>query len=175
MSIRTFLSKLKGKKSTTLTDEDRKAAIEYRRMQTELRQRERMLAHQNRLLELKTEQMDFIKTLNEVKGTKDKDEADNMLMNLLQMVMMRQQAMPPASTQAPPPTIQPMPGTEQADFADDMNEEQIRPIIEQIPKSVRKKLTNLPDESLAGLVLQHMPHASENTIISAIEILRQSV
>lgn len=174
MSGKGLLSRLFSKNKTNLTDEDRQLALQYRRMNNEARQAERMLEQQNRLLALKEQQAIFLNNLADVKG--GKSEADDMLSNFMQLLLASklQQPQQPTNlnTVSPSPAVMPIPQQEQQEQTPELDDEQILEIIESFPKSQRKLASKLDDNTLIVMVKKKFPEFNDATIYRALELFR---
>lgn len=141
------------------SEEERELSLERRRLNAELKR----LEQKKRIEETKFE-LEQLK--NELYGEED-TEIDNdngletQLLSLLAPLLMKKQTEQPTEQQQP------------VNMKIDLTTEQIKEVLNSIPKAVLKKIKKLDDETIKKLALSQNPYLSEKTLNEAVILVKQ--
>lgn len=175
MGIFNFLQRKSTKKSaTTLTDDDRRAGLELRRVRADIKK-------QYELAELEKAKLELFRVREEVAQVRAEYEEDfedddveipdspeSLLMMLLTKQMMNAQTPHPAQPAPVAPTIQAT--TAQGR---ELSEAEMSQLLQGVPPAVRKRLKKLDDAQLEAQIAAVVPDISPNSLEKAKVFIRE--
>jgi len=160
-------------------DSDRELSLAQRRLNGERRKIERereILEAKKRLMETKAEYDELKNELfnnDEVEETEEENSIDNMFqMMLLKKLFGNENNLSSVSSPQTNGINTPNVQTESGKIV--FTEQQLTEILNEIPKSIRKKLNKLDDATLKQTILSRFPNISNESLLKAIELLRNN-
>jgi ERCC4-type nuclease len=172
MTVQGLLSRIFHRKDANkhqFTPEERALAQERRLQNVEQRLAERQLEHQNRMLQLKQNQAQFMANIANISGKGDGDDADDMFKGFMEMLVASkmQQAQNP---QQQAPTQEPTPQQEFQGIS--FTDEEIDNFIKAQPRYKIIAAKKMTDETLAKTILAEMPNITEECLERCIHRFR---
>lgn len=150
------------------TKEDSAAGVELRRLkkqQREMNLKRQILEQETANARLEIEMHEIRDQLDEIKNGGDDSSDDSSPMDMAAMMLLQNLM---KGGQANVPT-NPMQGTAQV-FSDgqpmqaDLSQQDIKSIVDQFPRSIIKKASKLPEETLRSLIIAHLPNLNERSV-----------
>jgi hypothetical protein len=147
------------------SEQDREFSINVRKLKMEEKKLEyerRKLEHDVAMAELQ-EKLEDIRSAYEPETEEGSDGADAMMMGLLSSILMKGNAPVAVSASSTTPT----PNTKER-----LTDEQLREILDTVPKGYRKLAKGMSDETLTGLIRSKLPNLDDDSINRGIQLIR---